>query len=78
MRSPAATAAPSTQAVLPSSKGGPIRIVGVQIWVKYREYVLEVLRACPETVTSRAAVTTTTTILSTSLAASLVGKEGVP
>ena len=33
-RSPAATAAPMTQAVLPLSKGGTVRIMGVQIWVK--------------------------------------------
>ena len=77
-RSPTATVAPITQTVLPSSKGGPIRIVGVQIWVKQGEYVLEILKACAETMASRAAVTTTTTILSTSLAAGLVGEEGVP
>ena len=71
-RSPTATVAPITQTILPSSKGGPIRIVGVQIWVKEGEYVLDVLRACTEAMTSRAAVTTTTRILSTSPAAGLV------
>ena len=39
---------------------------------------MEILLACTETMTSRAAVTAMTTILSTNLAASLVGEEGGP